>query len=390
MKKTDLLSLYVSPTGITSAPDYVKRLAEQAGVTQLVIRTGFHASEFDENLYRAVEIVKQNNLDVCLLVGTWWGHAVQEPDTRYGNANESRFPATMPGSKTDAEIAEKLEKLCTRLEPNAICLTHSRYRHPAYINGIFDLGDEQYQSRLETWGIQPSALREVFKSLPTIISRMAPKKLCDISFGGLTEFLCEAAGTNLFHDFFLFRNQTIASSVNQLKETVNAYSGIRFGSNIYSPIASDLCGQNYELLGGIYDFIQPLLGYVEWHVLECILAWARYLLSCNKNLSERDAIFAAKRLFFLEEASLPETIVEGAHIGEGPDDLVRAVVSKEVSLLTQRQRIACEIQPVLRGKDWSHSVTMELMDRIKAAQFDGIVFQGSDYLCSPSPINGWN
>lgn len=384
MNEKKILGVYASPDAVVAQPDYARRLVGEAGVNQFVLRAGFDPANANPVLGKATEILRGLEVDVLFLAGTWWG-GTEGPAVP--GAHESRFPATMPGSDTDDLICRSLETMCTAAKPDGVCVTHSRYRHPAYIDGVFDVGDAVYQKQMAAFGVEPDALKSAVDAFFARLSGLPAGKVQALSASrDLIAFLDAVAGTTAFADFFRFRCAGIETAMKRFRETVLAAGAKRFGSNAYSPIAARLCGQDYAALGNVFDFIQPLLGYMRWHVLQPVVAWAEQF-GRRGGMDPKQAALLSARLFRLETAMPPEAVVPGED--EGSSCLVRDVVTRELELVA-KAGLRCAASPVLRGKDdWERAVTDELRRRSDAG-FAGTVFQGCGYLVAPATHPGWN
>lgn len=384
------VGIYVSPFAITGNAEYARRLVLEKGVSEFVIRTGFDPAAESSNLESAVKIVKDLNASVCFLVGTWWGHIETPPLHRSEKSNESRFPMTYPGSATDDVISEKLRSLSITYSPDEICLTHARYRHPAYISGVFDTGDKAYQYRMEKSGIHPAMLQESLKLFESALAHMKPEDIKVAAEKGLINFLCDISQNDLFSRFFAFRCDTILEAAKKFRNVVkNCSDHILFGTNAFSTEASEICGQDYHRLGNAYDFVQPLLGYMEWHTVESIASWARFLLQKHPAISETEAIDISKRLFQLKDAFLPSSLGEMDQFGEGTEQSILSVTSTQIKNSAKYIGNGYALLPVLRGRTWPRTVIASLIAELNQYDFDGLIFQGTDYLLTPVPEDGW-
>lgn len=384
----DQVGVYLPPQAIVSNPEYAQRLVER-GVNLFVLRAGFDPQNLNPALGAAIEIARKLGVRICLLVGTWWGHAEKEIPLKYGKSFESKFPSHNPGGDTDFIIWQTLSSLCAEYKVEEICLTHARFRHPAYIEGVFEVGDEQYQESIRAAGINPEEIKKIVPSLSKQIHSMRAADLWELAEHGLEVFIGRLTEPELVEHWFDFRCDRIFRSVSSFASVVHN-SGKQFGTNAFSPIAARLCGQDYLRLSKVCDEIQPLLGYMEWHTLESISAWAKFLLVNAAGLSSREAIAISKRLFYLENALLPEDIYEIDHMGEGGNQAVLSVTKQELNLTAQWLRQNIPLTPVLRGKTWSKETTDQLVKETEMHGFRGIIFQGCSYLAPPIPDPIWD
>jgi hypothetical protein len=273
------LGLYVYPEAVVAQPDYAKRLAEEAGVDHFILRSGY-GLEIPAALGDAVQIVRDLKTDVCLMTGTFWGNAQIEVlhDLPY-KSFESQFVMNLPGSDIDAALAAKMGKLCAQYSPDAICLTHARYRHPAHIRGIFEDGakDPAYLARMKAAGIPRAEVDQARIIAEETLRKSDKKSLQRMADKGLIGFLDDLSQTDAWSRYFEFRTTTVSDSYRSFQNEVKSHAGVAFGTNAYSPNANDVCGHDYDAFDGICDFVQPLLAYMESHRLQPIAAWAVFV-----------------------------------------------------------------------------------------------------------------
>ena len=389
--KTGKLGVYVYPEAVASAPDYAKRLVEEAGVDYFILRAGY-GLDFPAPVGQAVEIVRHANAGVCIMMGSWWGKGNIKPlENLPSKSYESRYPMEMPGSAIDAEIIAKYEKACKEFQPDSVCLTHGRYRHPAYLDGIFDEGskDTEYLARMEAAGIPRAEVLAARDAWERAMGKTDKKTLLTLAESGMIEFLCELSQSDAFKRLVAFRRETIHQSLRKLRQAVASH-GISFGSNAYSLTAATVCGQDYDdSYPEICDFVQPLFPYMEYHHYEPIAAWGRYLLQ-HTQLDEPTAIEAAKQLFYLGGTVCPDSLKELDTCGEGEGSSIRSIVSKELKMCVPYLTKPYKIQPVFRGKQWDHAATDSLVEEAKELGFDSFIFMGCEYLLKgPSPSADW-
>jgi hypothetical protein len=385
------LGIYVQPDAIADAPDYAKQLIGEAGVDHFIMRSSY-GLDIPDSLNKAVEIIRNTGAKVCFMAGTFWGEAnIKEVENLASKSHESQFPMDAPGSAIDDGIIAKLEKLCGRYKPDAICLTHARFRHPGYIDGMFNDGsrDQAFLARMEAAGVPRSEVVDARAALERALDASSKDRLLKAAEQGLIGFVSELTQSRVLERFFSFRCDAVTDSYRKFRQAVKNSGDIYFGSNAYSPIAAKVCGHDYDALAGICEFFQPLLPYMEWHRFEPLAAWGRYLAQ-HAHLDEPSAIEIAKRLFYLGDAVLPDSCAEMDTCGEGSDQAVYSTVSKELQLCAQYLSKPYRLMPVLRGIDWSKSVTDSLMEEIRQYRFPSVIFMGCAYLtASPPPSDRW-
>ena len=380
------LGIYCHPDAVSATPDYAKRLVEEAGVDHFVLRSGYDLS-YPESQEKAVQVIRDLEAKVCFMVGTWWGGERKAIENLPYKSFESSMPMQMPGSAIDAQLIAKLQNLCNQFQPDSICMTHARYRHPAYLDGIFDEGreDQEYQVSMEAAGIPRSDVLSARASWEKAMGTLDNTSLIKASERGLIEFLCELSQSDAIKRLIAFRRKTVLQSLVTIREAVKK-DGILFGANAYSPWGADLCGQDYnEAYSKISDFVQPLLCYMEWHRYEPIAAWGRYLHQ-YANADEPVAVEAAKTLFGLGGAICLDSFNELDACVEGNGEAIYSIVSKEIKMCRQYLSKPYRLQPVLRGRQWDWAVTGKLVEEAKALGMDSFIFSGCEYLLKgPAP-----
>ena len=391
------LGIYCHPDAVAATPDYAKRLAEDAGVDHFILRAGY-GLDFAETMEKAVGIVRDLKANVCLMVGSWWGGTEKAVENLPSKSWESKNPMDMPGSSMDARIIEKYQTLCKQFQPDSLCATHARYRHPAYIDGIFDegAGDPGYLDRMEAAGIPRREILAVRAAWEKAMGTLDKAALLRASEKGLIGFLCELSQSDGVKRLAAFRRDTVYRSMADFRKAVTD-CGVSFGANAYSPWGAEICGQDYERgYVDTCDFVQPLLCYMEWHRYEPIAAWGRYI-SRFTGTDEATAIEAALNLFGLGGAVCPDSFAELDTCLEGSDEAVYSIVSREIAMCAPYATMPYKLQIVLRGKEWDWDVTDRLVAEGRAAGIGSFIFMGCDYLTrskapliNPSlPLSGW-
>ena len=399
--------VYLDPAAVARDPDYARRLAD-AGVSIFLLRTGFNPQHAAPELERAITVAEGLGAVVWLLAGTWWGHgiangaemmALSEGLQRLADqdllghypAHEEQWPMWVPGGSADAIIGANLEQLGRRWNPRGICLTHARFRHPASIRGLFETAPGWRES------IQPGDWERVVAGLRGI----NPQQFADLSTRhdliGALDHLAHRGGARRgpsmslhapFRSWFSTRSDRQHTAVVRLLETARRAGGDQLlaGTNAIAPHAAVLSGQHYSDLAAHADFIQPLLGYMGWHVFQCGAAWARLVRTFIPGLTERDALAGVWRLFGFDPRHLPHS--EAEMDGEGD----ATTIHQTVTALLDRVLNSCPAQrvmPVLRGHDWPPPVTRALEERARSAGCPVVFYQGTTLLAGPPPAVGW-
>ena len=315
---------YLEPAAVARDPDYAAALVD-AGVTIFLLRTGFNPRRAAPQLEAAVGVAERVGAAVWLLAGTWWGHGVTAgadamalPDAwrrldRQGllgdyPAHEAQWPMWAPGGSADAAIAANLEQLAG-WNPAAICLTHARFRHPAAIGGLFETGPAW------TDALQPAHWERVVAGmrastpgqLAEFAERAGGRALIDAldRFAQLGDRDGGGGPDAPYADWFARRRTRVRRAESRFLAAARGSGGpaLLAGGNAIAPHAAVLSGQHYGELAAHADFVQPLLGYMEWHVFQCGAAWARLLRRCIPGLSEAAALESVWRLFGLHAHS---------------------------------------------------------------------------------------
>lgn len=396
--------VYLEPAAVARNPDYAAKLAA-AGTGIFLLRTGFDPQRAAApELERAVAAADRLGVEVWLLAGTWWGHglgagaetmalpAAWRALARRGllgdyPAHEQQWPMRPPGGRADQAIEANLEQLARRWAPRAICLTHARFRHPAAIGGLFESAPG--------WPAPPAAA--AWERVAAGLRGLTPPQFAELGarhdLSGALDHLAgrgagRAGGAAPFADWFAQRRARLQTAVNGLLDTARRAGGprLRAGTNAIAPHAAALSGQHYGELARRADFVQPLLGYLNWHVFQCGAAWARLVRRGGAGLSEEEALAGVWRLFGLDPRHLPRSEAEMA--GEG----AAATIEQVTGALLDRVLEACPAQrvmPVLRGSGWPAAVTRRLEQRVRAAGCPAVFYQGTTALAGPPPGPGW-
>ncbi len=394
--------VYVEPSAVASDPTYAAELAA-AGVSIFLLRTGFNPERSAADLERAVAVADRLGVVVWLLAGTWWGHGITGGETMalsgewqslarrdlLGDypAHEQQWPMWVPGGRADAAIGANLEQLGRRWRPHAICLTHARFRHPAAIGALFESAPG--------WPAPPPATD--WERVVAGLDGITPAQFAELSarhdlIGALDHLARRRAAAGgaaaPFGSWFAQRATRLQAAATQLLAAARRAGGDRLiaGSNAIGPHAAALSGQHYGALARQADFVQPLLGYMNWHVFQCGAAWARLVRRCSGRLSEADALAGVWRLFGLDPRRLPcsETEMKGEGAAATIEQVVGALLDEVLSACPPQR-----VMPVLRGSDWPPQVTHRLERGIRAAGCPAVFYQGTTLLAGPPPGPGW-
>lgn len=397
-----LRGIYVSPASVVAAPDYARRLVEEAGVNLFVLRGGFDPLHEDPELTRAVEVIGDLKAAWWLLVGAWWGQGVQVGTDRmrpvggwrsYGPdwAHEARWNMRTPGGPADDEIALALEGLVKRYAPAGICLTHARFKHPADIAGLFEVGQGAFAEQMAVANVSAELLEGASRRVQRALKDRSASALSAVEGLRLEAFLDGLSDSVVFTRWFALRCQILQRSLSRFHATVkNMSPQVAFGSNAYHPMGARLCGQDYAALSQTCDFLQPLLGYMRWHSLQPVGVWARYLLERTAGLAEADAVRLAAGLMGMDSLSFPTSVAEYPKGDEGPAELTLATVTRQLELCLPLRDARMRVMPVLRGKDWPKEIIRHVAKTAESMNFAGILYQGTEALLGPPPDQGWS
>ena len=385
--------IYVSPRSVADAPHYARRLRDEAGVSVFQLRAGFDPKTPADGLAEAVETVRALDCHVQLLVGTWWGHGIEPGADRMRPvvstrpdfpAHEAQWTMRTPGGPADAEIEEALRGLCRTYQPDGVCLTHARFRHPADIRGLFETGSGPFSAAAADRGLAPAAVAAAWGRALEELTREAPTALASQG-ATLPAFLDRLARTDLFTRWFTFRCEWVQRSVVRFAQAARGGRDVAFGVNAFGPYGATLVGQDYRSLARTCTFIQPLLGYVRWHVLQPIGAWARLLCDRVPTLGESEAIRLSGELLGAPTEALPDSLEALAQTGEGDPRTIAAVVGAELAAVAT----IAGISPVLRGQDWPATVFSALVSHAEESGIAAVFFQGTEHLAAGAPDEGW-
>ena len=390
--------VYVSPDSVVRTPDYAAALTGDAGVNLFVLRAGFDPERTDPALAAAAEVVRRCGAKVCALVGTWWGHGVESsgadmrtvcpwPDRGAAESHERQWAMRAPGGAFDERIAAALRRVIVDAALDAVCLTHARFRHAADIAGLFE-------APADGWGVVD--VEELHEALCradagarvlTSDSALARSRESD-----LPRYLDElASGGDVFVRWFRARREIVSRSIRRFGAVACEAGGpsLEFGQNAMNPFMADLCGQDYRTMTGACDFVQPLLGYMRWHVMEPVLAWRDWFRSRVAGRGGREALTVAKRLLGLGAVDWPEDDPERLH-GEGPASLIRQTTHAALRRVMAWQSESLAVTPVLQGQDWPPDLTHEMSEYAESIGVAGVVYQGCKNLLPLSPPDdGW-
>ena len=376
-KEAFRLGAYVQPDFVAANPDYVKRLRDKTGMDLFILRTGY-GKDVLPFLEDAIRIVRDEGAQVWFLAGGYWGQSAVTSRSPY-KSFESLQLMHFPGPEIDAEITGHLKTVCGQYKPDAVCMTHVRYLHPAYMAGLFDedCEDEPYLARREAAGVSRSAVNRALADAEQALAASDRQGLLALARKGLVGFLCELAQSDLPARYFAFRCGAVNHTLRQCRELVKSM-GIAFGSNSYSPVGAEVCGEDFAAMADSCDFLNPLLGNMEWHIFEPIAAWARYL-GLHTRLDERSAIEASKRLFYLGDTLCPDSLEELDSCGESRDEVICSMVSAQMRLCARAAPYPGWMMPALRG-GWSKAVNDRLMEEARDLSFGAVIaLHGCDY-----------
>jgi hypothetical protein len=391
------LGIYVHPDAVAATPDYAKRLVEVGGVDYFVLRSGY-GLDYAGTMEKAVQIARDLKINVSLMIGSWWGGTEKVIEDLPSKSWESKNPMDMPGSPVDAKIIDKYQTMCRQFHPDSLCVTHARYRHPAYIDGLFNEGGEDpaYLDRMAAAGIPRDEVLAARASWEKAMGALGKDALLKASEKGMIEFLCELSQSDAVKRLAAFRRKTVYESLAIFRKAVTD-CGVSFGANAYSPWGAEICGQDYEQgYVDTCDFVQPLLCYMEWHRYEPIAAWGRYGHQFAK-VEEPVAVEASLNLLGLGGVLCPDSFHVLDTCLEGDKETVYSIVSKELKMCAPYASKPYKLQPVLRGDQWDWDMTDRLVDEAKALGIDSFVFMACEYLSKmPSPpinpglpLSGW-
>jgi hypothetical protein len=394
-----MTGIYVAPSSVAAGPDYARRLHEEAGVDLFQLRAGFDPSRESPGIGKAVEVVRRLGARLWFLVGTWWGHETGEvqgddvmrpailPDCD-APAHEAQWPVRSPGGPADDRIEAAIARLCAAYEPDGICLTHGRFHHPADLPGLFLWADGAFAEHMSRFGITREGLQDGWDGALRRLAAMESAAIVQMASGGLAAFLDAAGECSIFDLWFDARCRLLEESMERFRAA--ASSGGRpemfFGENAFGPNSARLCGQDYQRLAGSCAFLQPLLGYVLWHGLQPIVAWATWLQRQSR-LEEAVAIRVAASLMGLPGLSLPDRLADLGRDDEGPVALIRDIVGGQLDQAFVPG--SPPLYPVFRGRGWPEGLALAMARRARDLGAEGVFFQGTEVLLVGAPDEGW-
>lgn len=392
MNNATSLGLYVSAETIVRTPDHTRALVEEKGVDVFVIRTGFDPTKPAPYLDEAVSVVTRLGVRFEFLIGTWWGAGMSapslpmEPAASLLNyephmAHEAQWQMVAPGSEHDDHVRAAIVALSDCYRPSGICLTHARYKHAADLNDLFATAGGAFGAAMAEAGFTHAQLAAMLGQFGQRLRGISPATAAGTTLIG---FLDAITDSDYFSRWFDFRCRQVVTAVDGIfAPGRQRHPGMRFGTNAMGPLFSRLCGQDYRQLATVCDFIQPLLGYMRWHVLQPIYAWAALLHERSGTLDPQAALVLSARLFGFDAAELELDWERKNQTGEGADSAVIAMVRRQLGAMNDLPPgMVC---PVLRGQDLTPRTTEGLIGLVREHGFQTIFFQGADNLPSRNP-----
>lgn len=386
MNSAPTTGVYVSAEELAEAPDYARRLVEEHGVGLFVIRTGFDPARTSPRLDEAVGAVTRLGVSFQFLVGTWWGAGLtpagppMAPVVRlldYGAdlAHEAQWEMAAPGGEGDRAVQETIDRLCGRYHPAGICLTHARFKHPADINSLFSTAGGRFGDAMAAAGFTRAHLTALLGTMSQRLRGLSP---ATVRATTLIEFLDELTATDSFSRWFDFRCRQVAAAVAEIFAPIRRrHPGVQLGTNAMGPMFSRCCGQDYGLLATSCDFLQPLLGYMRWHVLQPIYAWAALLHKMSGTLKPGEALALSARLFGFGPAELALDWNQRGGTDEGDESAMITMVRRQLGALVGAHTAI--IAPVLRGHGVAPGTNEVLVDLLRQRGCSTILFQGGDH-----------
>lgn len=379
------IGLYISAEALAESPDYARRMVEESGISLFVIRTGFDPRKSPARLDRAVVVVAELGVPFQFLVGTWWG-AGMEPsgelmraaatllDCDRTTAHESQWTMAAPGDANDDAVRERILALCAEYSPAGICLTHARFKHPADINSLFDIAGGPFGEAMAAAGFTARSVASLVGTLEQRLRGLSPECAPGLDVIG---FLDRIAESDFFSRWFNFRCRQISVSVASIFGPIRQrHRGVELGTNAMGPLFSRLCGQDYRQLADCCDFIQPLFGYMHWHVLQPIQGWATLLHKKSGTIDPATALELSARLFGFDPGELGLNARQRNVSAEDNEAAITAMVRRQVGAL--RGFPPARVAPVLRGPGVSARTVQRLVETLQQPGFESILFQGAD------------
>ena len=382
------LGIYCHPDAVAQTPDYAKRLVEVGGVDYFILRSGYNFG-YPESQAKAVQVIRDLGVKVSFMVGVLWGGWNQDVPTP-SKSQEALFHMDMPGNEeTEPKFLAKIDKLLSDFTPDSLNLTHVRYRHPAYIDAIFDEGskDAGYQARMASAGIPRSDMLAARGAWEKAMGSLDKAALLKATEKGFVDFLSDLSQDDALKRLLAFRRTTVSDSMAKYKKVVDGH-GVSFGCNAFSPYGTMITGQDYDgTFAEMCDFVQPLLCYMEWHRYESIAAWARYLMLHTGLNDEAAAIRAALNLFNMGSNICPDNLNELDTCLEGTNESTLSFGQNEINMCKPFVNKPYELQIVFRGKQWDHGITDQLIAEAKDIGVKSFIFNGCEYLSKmQSPV----
>jgi hypothetical protein len=397
MKMKTRVATYVFPNALANSPEYAKRVVD-SGINTFIVRAGFDVTALDPHLDKAVKNTMEAGATLWFLLGTWWGNGVEPKEKAmrplsswpsYGSdwAYESSWKMYCPGEEFDLSIVGAAKNLIQKYSPEAIILTHARFRHPADFNSLFEIGSSRFIKEMNNVGIDQKDLLQSIDRILAVLPKHNSQKLSLMAQSGLISFLETLSESQTISQWFTFRSRQLEAALTKIAKSIKngASKKIRVGLNQYGPIASDVCGPDHDIED--IDVIQPLLCYIRLHSLQLVGSWARLMVEIKNNMNEAEAIKISASLFRLTDVNLPLSLQSYANKDESSPEIIREICNREISLL-HNQKYHTELMPVIRGREWPVDVMKEMTMQC-SNMTNNICYQGTEYKAGHPPCDGW-
>ena len=407
----NLVGAYLGPNIVVDRPDYMDRLQKELGLNMVIMETTIRVSaetaamhptepgsgiEADDSVtLRAIEEVRTRGMAVWLLFGGWHGTMTEdrldlEAKTLDGRSflmtSKPRYAPEQPTVVCPSHEGFEewsvgmLADAAANYDVDVIDLTHARYVSPAVVHSLFGCGCARCTRRAETMGYDFDGMKAgVLRFLDAVRTVDAGfiRSLLGLNLSPV-ELISAFPGSEELPRWFTFRAKVIAENLHRRQRAVHEASGgrIRFGTDCHIPSFALLAGHDYKEIVEVTDFTQPLLTWVEWHMLTVPAAWASWMCDHVEGLSEQDALRFAYRLVGYDGFGLPMTFDELGVMAPGCEERCTALYDiVETELIKSRlYNRKTPSYAVLKGSGWPKETIQRLVARAEELGHDGVIY----------------
>jgi hypothetical protein len=422
MSKEKVVGIYGDHNASVNDPNYLDTLQGEIGLNAIIcggynlsanvralnpatVPGGSTYTDDDSMLYKAQEVFRKRGIQSWAIFGGYHGMANSEPETMAYTLEGKRIDSFQPrlyaheangyttcpnNEKHNAFLEAVLVDIAARYDFAGSAITHARYAHSAFIQGLLACGCETCEKKAGEFGFDFQRMKKAvlgtyygFQKLTVDQCKLALK--VGLGFLDFVEMMGQDAGA--VADWFNYRAMVISHNFKRFQTAIHSVNpNFRFGSDTHYPTMALLVGHRYADLNQVCDQIVPLLSHNEIHFMDNIGSFANFLMESVPGLEDADATSLVYNFLGVHTPGLPKTVKDmqlgtpvNAELHMNPDTL-QALVANEmykVRLLSNNKNPS---YPVIKGSFWPERVVRSLMNIAVEAGHDGIVLQGTDSL----------